>query len=68
MPSYLADKRITSFKAVERELQVLTYVDFGVWHKVQRLLTKYDYPPDLEKKAAELVLQQTELFSSESGM
>jgi type I restriction enzyme R subunit len=31
--------------------------------KVRRLLAKYDYPPDLEEKAAELVLQQAELFA-----
>ncbi len=68
MPSYLADKRINSFKAVERELEVLTYVDIGVRHKVRRLLAKYNYPPDLEEKAVELVLQQAELISSESGM
>jgi hypothetical protein len=30
--------------------------------KVRRLLAKYDYPPDLEEKAVELVLQQAELF------
>lgn len=34
--------------------------------KVRRLLAKYDYPPDLEVKAVELVLQQAELFA-ESG-
>ena len=31
--------------------------------KVRRLLAKYDYPPDLEEKAVELVLQQAELFA-----
>ncbi len=35
--------------------------------KVRRLLAKYDYPPDLEEKAVELVLQQAELFATESG-
>ena len=30
--------------------------------KVRRLLAKYDYPPDHEEKAVELVLQQAELF------
>ncbi len=29
--------------------------------KVRRLLAKYDYPPDHEEKAIELVLQQAEL-------
>ena len=32
--------------------------------KVRRLLAKYDYPPDHEEKAIELVLQQAELFAS----
>ncbi|MCL5446095.1 MAG: type I restriction endonuclease subunit R [Actinobacteria bacterium] len=32
--------------------------------KVRRLLAKYDYPPDHEEKAVELVLQQAELFAS----
>lgn len=35
--------------------------------KVRRLLAKYDYPPDHEEKAVELVLQQAELFASEGG-
>jgi type I restriction enzyme R subunit len=36
--------------------------------KVRRLLAKYDYPPDREEKAIELVLQQAELFAgSEVG-
>ena len=35
--------------------------------KVRRLLAKYDYPPDLEERAVELVLQQAELFSLEES-
>lgn len=31
--------------------------------KVRRLLAKYDYPPDAEEKAVELVLEQAELFA-----
>jgi type I restriction enzyme R subunit len=31
--------------------------------KVRRLLAKYDYPPDHEEKAVELVLQQAELMA-----
>jgi type I restriction enzyme R subunit len=31
--------------------------------KIRRLLAKYDYPPDREDKAVELVLQQAELFA-----
>lgn len=32
--------------------------------KVRRLLARYDYPPDHEEKAIELVLQQAELFAT----
>lgn len=32
--------------------------------KVRRLLAKYDYPPDTEAKATELVLEQAELFAA----
>ena len=32
--------------------------------KVRRLLAKYDYPPDLEDQAVELILEQAELFAS----
>jgi type I restriction enzyme R subunit len=32
--------------------------------KIRRLLAKYDYPPDHEEKAVELVLQQAELFAA----
>ena len=35
--------------------------------RVRRLLAKYDYPPDLEEKAVELVLEQAELFAAEVG-
>ena len=35
--------------------------------KVRRLLTKYGYPPDLEEKAVELVLQQAELFADSNA-
>lgn len=33
--------------------------------KVKRLLTQYDYPPDKEEKAIDLVLEQAELFATE---
>lgn len=33
--------------------------------KVRRLLAKYDYPPDHEEKAIELVLEQAELFAAQ---
>ncbi len=36
--------------------------------KVRRLLAKYDYPPDLEDRAVELVLQQAELFAGTEVM
>lgn len=32
--------------------------------KIKRLLTRYDYPPDKEAAAIELVLQQAEMFAS----
>jgi type I restriction enzyme R subunit len=32
--------------------------------KVRRLLAKYDYPPDQEDKAVELILEQAELFAA----
>jgi type I restriction enzyme R subunit len=35
--------------------------------KIRRLLAKYDYPPDLEEQAVELVLEQAELFASGGG-
>jgi hypothetical protein len=31
---------------------------------VHRLLAKYDYPPDLEEKAIELVLKQAAVFAT----
>lgn len=34
--------------------------------KVRRLLAKYDYPPDHEDKAVELVLEQAELFAADT--
>lgn len=33
--------------------------------KVRRLLARYDYPPDAEEKAVELVLEQAELLASD---
>jgi type I restriction enzyme R subunit len=35
--------------------------------KIKRLLTQYDYPPDKEEKAIELVLEQAELFASDEA-
>ena len=35
--------------------------------KVKRLLTQYDYPPDKEEKAIDLVLEQAELFATEEA-
>jgi type I restriction enzyme R subunit len=36
--------------------------------RVRRLLAKYDYPPDYEEKAIELILQQAELLAgAETG-
>jgi type I restriction enzyme R subunit len=35
--------------------------------KIKRLLARYDYPPDKEEAAIDLVLQQAELFAQEAG-
>jgi type I restriction enzyme R subunit len=35
--------------------------------KVRRLLARYDYPPDKEDRAIELVLEQAELFAQEAA-
>ena len=35
----------------------------GLRAKVKRLLARYDYPPDKEERAIELVLEQAELFA-----
>jgi len=35
----------------------------GLRAKVRRLLTRYDYPPDKEERAIQLVLEQAELFA-----
>lgn len=36
--------------------------------KIRRLLAKYDYPPDKEERAIELVLEQAELFASDAAV
>ena len=35
--------------------------------RVRRLLAKYDYPPDLEERAVDSVLEQAGIFASEVG-
>lgn len=35
--------------------------------RIKRLLARYDYPPDKEERAIELVLQQAELWASEAA-
>jgi type I restriction enzyme R subunit len=35
--------------------------------KIKRLLTRYDYPPDKEEHAIQLVLEQAELFAQEAA-
>jgi type I restriction enzyme R subunit len=39
----------------------------GMRAKVRRLLAKYDYPPDKEARAVELILEQAELFAQEAA-
>ncbi len=36
--------------------------------KIKRLLARYDYPPDKEARAIELVLEQAELFAAEGDV
>ena len=38
-------------------------VQAGLRAKVKRLLARYDYPPDKEARAIELVLEQAQLFA-----
>jgi type I restriction enzyme R subunit len=38
-------------------------VQAGLRAKVKRLLARYDYPPDREERAIELVLEQAQLFA-----
>lgn len=38
-------------------------VQAGLRAKVKRLLARYDYPPDKEERAIELVLEQAQLFA-----
>ncbi|MGH9156129.1 MAG: type I restriction enzyme endonuclease domain-containing protein [Acidimicrobiales bacterium] len=38
-------------------------VQAGLRAKVKRLLTRYNYPPDKEERAIELVLEQAQLFA-----
>lgn len=40
-------------------------VKAGMRTKVRRLLARYGYPPDLEDRAVELVLEQAELFAAQ---
>lgn len=39
-------------------------VQAEILSKIRKLLDRYDYPPDHEEKAIELVLQQAELFAN----
>ncbi|MBX3313770.1 MAG: type I restriction endonuclease subunit R [Actinobacteria bacterium] len=42
-------------------------VQAGLRAKVKRLLARYDYPPDKEERAIELVLEQAQLFANASA-
>jgi len=35
--------------------------------RVKLLLTRYDYPPDKEERAIDLILEQAELFATEEA-
>ena len=46
------------------DLNLKDSVRAGMRAKVKRLLTRFDYPPDKEEAAIELVLQQAEMFAT----
>ncbi|ART56289.1 MAG: hypothetical protein B7X79_18165 [Acidovorax sp. 17-64-282] len=39
----------------------------GPSQQVKRILRKYKYPPDLQEAAAELILQQAQVFGEDWG-
>jgi hypothetical protein len=67
MPNWVAERGSSSITAVDfdgREPRIYVRLKAEMRAKVRRLLAKYDYQPDLEEKAVELVLQQAELFTA----
>jgi type I restriction enzyme R subunit len=59
----IGDELVTTIKEsamIDWSLMVSVWVKMRV--RIRRLLAKYGYPPDLEERAIEQVLQQAELF------
>ena len=52
---------IVAFDAREPLIYVRFKADMRA--KMRRLLSKYDYPPDLKERAVKLALHQAELFA-----
>lgn len=67
MPNWATARRSSRIMAADfygRELRIYVRLKAGMRAKVRSPLAKYEYPPDLEEKAVELVLQQAELFAA----
>lgn len=41
--------------------------EYDQFERLLRLLAQYDYPPDKEARAVDLVIEQAELFAQEAG-
>lgn len=66
MPNWVSVRgsiRIAAVAFDGREPRIYVRFKADMRAKVRRLLTKYDYPPDVEERAVELALQQAELFA-----
>ena len=66
MPNWVAVRgasRITAVAYDGRKPRIYVRFKADMHAKARRLLAKYDYPPDLQERAVELVLQQAELFA-----
>ncbi len=67
MPNWVAlrgSSRITAVDFDGREPRIYVRLKAYMRAKVLSPLAKYEYPPDLEEKAVELVLQQAEMFAA----
>jgi type I restriction enzyme R subunit len=61
----IADELVTAVRSSATiDWNLRDSVKAAMRSKIRRLLAKYDYPPDREDKAIELVLQQAELFAA----
>lgn len=67
MPNQVLVRGSSSIEAVaygSGDLRINFCSSTKMWSEVRRSLAKYDYQPDLEERAEEIVLQQAELFAS----